>query len=123
MEGWLITEEWLIHVTEFVILVIEAMALFVIAFGVVESFIGMLRTITQHDERRVVWLQLARWLVAGLTLQLAADVLETSISQDWIDLGQLAAIAVIRTFLSYFLERDMSEVRELEAEARGKSPE
>jgi uncharacterized membrane protein len=116
-------EEWLIHITEIVIHIIEAMALFVIAFGVIESFVGMLRTIAHHDKRRVVWLQLARWLVAGLTLQLAADILETSISQDWIDLGQLAAIAVIRTFLSYFLERDMTEVRELEAEASEKSSE
>jgi uncharacterized membrane protein len=28
------------------------------------------------------------------------------------DLGELGAIAVIRTFLNYFLERDLAEVRE-----------
>ena len=111
-------EEWFIHATEFVILVIEIMALVVIAYGVLEAFIGMLRTITHHAERRVVWMHLARWLVAGLTLQLAADILETSIQQSWFHIGQLAAIAVIRTFLSYFLERDMEEVREREEKKR-----
>jgi uncharacterized membrane protein len=31
----------------------------------------------------------------------------TAISPSWDDIGQLAAIAVIRTFLNYFLERDL----------------
>jgi len=31
------------------------------------------------------------------------------ISPSWNDIGQLAAIALIRTFLNYFLERDLAE--------------
>jgi uncharacterized membrane protein len=58
---------------------------------------------------RAVWLRYARWLVAGLTFQLAADILETAIAPTWQDIGQLAAIAVIRTFLNFFLERDLQE--------------
>jgi uncharacterized membrane protein len=63
-------------------------------------------------ERRDIWLRYARWLVAGLTFQLAADIIETSITTDWDAVGRLAAVAVIRTFLNYFLERDLNEVRE-----------
>ena len=66
---------------------------------------------TNH-EKRSIWLRYARWLVAGLTFQLAADIIETSIAPDWEDIGRLAAIAVIRTFLNFFLERDIEEVRE-----------
>ena len=108
-------EEWLLHATEFVVLLTEAMALVAITIGVVEAAIGLLRTITRHADRREVWTQFARWLVAALTLQLAADILETSIRSDWIDIVKLGGIALIRTFLSYFLERDMMEVREMKA--------
>jgi uncharacterized membrane protein len=34
----------------------------------------------------------------------------------WEAVGRLAAIAVIRTFLNYFLERDLGEVRERQHE-------
>ena len=63
-------------------------------------------------EKRDVWLRYARWLVAGLTFQLAADIIETSIAPDWDDIGRLAVIAILRTFLNYFLERDLADVRE-----------
>jgi uncharacterized membrane protein len=60
-----------------------------------------------HHERDV-WLRLGRWLVAGLTFQLAADVLETAITTSWDEVARLAAVAAIRTFLNYFLERDLA---------------
>ena len=56
-----------------------------------------------------MWIRYGRWLVAGLTFQLAADIIETSISTDWEGIARLGAIAVIRTFLNYFLERDIAE--------------
>src|SRR5262245_57771110 len=80
----------------------------------VEAFFGGVRTMlsspTGHQQRDV-WLRYARWLVAGLTFQLAADILETSIAPGWDDIGRVAAIAVIRTALNYFLERDLEDVR------------
>ena len=70
----------------------------------------------QAHERRDVWLRYGRWLVAGLTFQLAADIIETSITTDWQSLGRIGVIAVIRTFLNYFLDRDLEEVRERQRE-------
>jgi uncharacterized membrane protein len=58
-------------------------------------------------------MRLARWLIAGLTFQLAADIIETSVAPSWDEIGQLAAIAVIRTFLNFFLDRDQREMAEL----------
>ena len=43
---------------------------------------------------------LARWLALALEFQLAADVLETAIAPEWSKIGQLAAIATIRTALN-----------------------
>ena len=67
--------------------------------------------VVQRPHQRDVWLRLGRWLVAGLTFQLAADVLETAITTSWDEVARLAAIAAIRTFLNYFLERDLGEIR------------
>jgi uncharacterized membrane protein len=34
----------------------------------------------------------------------------TAIAPTWVELGQLAAVAVIRTFLNYFLEKDVERI-------------
>ena len=56
-----------------------------------------------------VFVGLGRWLVLGLEFALAADIVRTAISPTWTDIGQLAAIAAIRTFLNYFLTRDLEQ--------------
>ena len=65
-----------------------------------------------HRRFREILVRYGRWLVAGLTFQLAADIIGTSIAPSWQEVGQLGAIAVIRTFLNYFLERDLAELGE-----------
>lgn len=106
--------EWLVFATEQAIVVIDWLSLVIIVVGTIEAFIkgiALFAADTGH-QRRDVWLRYARWLVAGLTFQLAADIIETSITTDWDAVGRIAAIAVIRTFLNFFLERDLTEVRE-----------
>ncbi len=61
------------------------------------------------------YIQYARWLVGGLTFQLAADIVESAFSPSWDEIGRLAAIAVIRTFVNFFLERDLAQVEKREA--------
>jgi len=113
-------EAWLAEVTHYVALGIEAMALLIIAVGTLEAFLASVRVMLSpratNDEKRSIWLRYSRWLVAGLTFQLAADIVHTAIAPTWDDIGRLGAIAVIRTFLSYFLERDVEEVRRRERE-------
>ncbi len=117
-------KEWLITATEYAILAIDAMALLIILLGTIEAFASGLRmmfagTMT-NAMRREVWLRYARVLVAGLTFQLGADIIETSITIGWESVARLGAIAVIRTFLNFFLERDLTEIRERQ-HASGKS--
>lgn len=52
---------------------------------------------------------LARGLSLALEFQLAADIVGTAISPDWSQIGKLAAVAAIRTFLNFFLQREMGE--------------
>ena len=99
--------EWLVAITNGTVLVIDAMVLVIIAVGTIQAFVQGLRIMllpsaTGH-ERRDVWLHYARWLVAGLTFQLAADILATSIAPSWDELMRLAIVAVIRTLLNFFL--------------------
>ena len=113
--------DWLIFVSEYAILLIDAIALAVIVFGTLQAALAVVRGMfSPHDgpQRRAIWLNYARWLIAGLTFQLAADIIETSITTDWEAIARVGAIAVIRTFLNYFLERDLAEMRERQTESK-----
>lgn len=114
--------ELLITITEPVVSVIELMALVLIALATVKLFVQGLKLLilgdADGDQRRSIWLEYGRWLVAGLSVQLAADILESAIYTSWDSIGQLAAIAVIRTFLNYFLEKDITEIRERQRRVR-----
>ena len=129
--------QWLIDFSEPVIVVIDLMALFIIVCGTVIAFVSAMRSFTggmldpslrgergfiKGHVRRILWMDYGRWLVAALTFQLAADIVESAIAPTWEAIGQLGAVAVIRTFLNYFLERDMDEVREREAARASAEP-
>lgn len=59
-----------------------------------------------------VRLMLARFLAIALEFQLGADILSTAVAPTWDAIGKLAAIAVIRTALNYFLGKEMHELPE-----------
>src|SRR4029079_5087798 len=102
-------ERWLIAITEDAVLVINGMALIVIVFGTVQAFLGSVRLAfaANYPESRRLPQRFGRLLVAGLTFQPAADILQTSVAPSWDELGKLAAVAIIRTALNYFLEHDL----------------
>jgi uncharacterized membrane protein len=104
--------EWLVLISEPVITAIDAIALLVIAVGTAKVSVSVVRAAIKplgRQEARKVWLRYSRWLVAALTFQLAADIIETSVSTSWQTIGRVGAIAVIRTFLNYFLEHDVEQ--------------
>ena len=97
-------------------LAVEVGAGLVIAIGALESFYLIFRRPFGGrmglGDKKSVWLHFAAWLVIGLEFELAADVLRMAISPSWDDIGQLASIAVIRTFLNYFLGKDIEKFRD-----------
>ena len=54
-----------------------------------------------------VRLNLGRWLALALEFELAADILRTAVAPTWNEIGQLAAIIVLRTALNFFLQREI----------------
>lgn len=108
-------KEFLHTLAEYISLGVNLLGMLAIAIGSIQGAIGLTRLLLfngNEEELGPVWLALGRWLVAGLTFQLAADIVETTISPSWDDIGKLAAIAVLRTMLNFFLDRDMEAVRE-----------
>ena len=109
------------QVAGFIALGVEASAALIIAYGAIEAISGALRTIVNRPlepgKRKEIWLRFAMWLLLGLEFELAADIVRTAIAPTWTDIGQLAAIGVIRTFLNYFLELDLEKYDSKRAKA------
>jgi len=111
-------EVFLYGIEHWVALAVEAIAIVIVTVGTIEAVVAMVRILRAPQvsgvERRSVWLDFAGWLVAALTFQLAADIISTSFSPSWDQVGRLGAIAAIRTFLSYFLDREVESTRRLQ---------
>jgi uncharacterized membrane protein len=106
-------ESWFNEISEHASLMLNLAGLLMVALGSVEVLLSLVRLVlrsTSDDDKRLIWLRYGRWLVAALTFQLAADIVESSVLRSWHEIGRLAAIAAVRTFLNYFLDRDISSV-------------
>src|SRR5262245_48864975 len=99
------------RIAEAVALGIEAAAILFVAIGAAEAIWAsrghMFRTDSIAPDRRVIWMRFAGWILMALEFTLGADVIDTAISPSWDAIGKLAAIATIRTALSFFLTRDI----------------
>jgi uncharacterized membrane protein len=102
-------------------LLIEGAAVLIVTFGSIDAFVRIIRVVVTpaatHGERKAIWRRFGMWLVLGLEFELAADIIGSVLSPTWQELGKLGAIAVIRTFLNYFLEKDL-ETADAAAEER-----
>jgi uncharacterized membrane protein len=58
------------------------------------------------------------WLSLALEFQLGSDIVATTISPSFDSLGLLAAIAIIRTFLNYFLAKELEHERNINQRKR-----
>lgn len=90
---------------------VEAGAAVVIAISSARALWNYLRAVIADQSLAVpkeeIRLSLGRSLALALELELGADILKTAVAPTWNDIGLLAAIAVLRTALNYFLEREL----------------
>ncbi len=84
---------------------------FMAVFNIVAGIFAQTRPMPQLV--RGVWQRFAAWILISLEFALGADIIRTAIAPTWDDIGKLAAIAAIRTFLGFFLDRDMKSVKEI----------
>lgn len=104
------------QIAGYVSLYLDVVAVLLVAVGGIFALAEILRAIARRQEAstrlRAIFIDFARWLVAALTFQLGADIVGTTIAPSWDQLGRLATVAAIRTFLTYFLDRDLEKARE-----------
>ncbi len=100
---------------------VEAGAGLIIALAALQAIIRSLvlffRTLNApikptHPSTEDVRLRLGRYLALALEFELGADILRTAVAPSWSQIGQLAAIAAIRTALNYFLQKEIERAAE-----------
>jgi uncharacterized membrane protein len=107
----------------------EAIGAAIIGLGVIEGAVRVLLIFIarrganepggdRQEAKENVRLHLGRWLAVALEFELGADILRTAVAPTWSEIGQLAAIAGVRTALNYFLQKEIDK-----AQARGRAKE
>jgi len=106
-----------VGITSFVLEAISVLCIIVGLFRTVRLW-GSLRRQSQGQDFpfNPVRLAFGSWLALALEFQLGADILGTTVAPTVKDLARLGIIAVIRTFLNYFLGKEMEMELALERE-------
>lgn len=104
-------EATIVAVADFIQIIFEAASVLVVAAGGV-AFVIALFARKRANSSQNARLVLAKYLVHALELQLAADIIATATDPSMQEIGKLAAIAIIRTFLNYFLVTEMRTEKE-----------
>ncbi len=108
----LLSDGTLRDAVDLLVRLVEAVGALIIFSGAAVGFFGFLtalvrrRTMSGFAEVRV---RLGRYLALGLEFQLAADILRTAVAPSFEEIGQLAAVAAIRTALNGTVALDANE--------------
>jgi uncharacterized membrane protein len=110
-------------VVSFLKLVLESISVFCVIMGLVTSLtmtVGLARSFSRlFQNLPAIRLQFGTWLAVALEFQLGADIVATTINPTLQSLGELGLLAVIRTFLNYFLQKELEGQERLVKAASG----
>ena len=108
-------EEFVKMITLYLARLVEIGAALIIGIASVKALFRYVVVIFQTDKqfpKNEIRLSLGRSLALALEFLLGADILKTAVAPTWNDIGQLAAIAVLRTGLNYFLDRELNHAEQ-----------
>lgn len=108
-----IAESLLLEIVLLLKIIIESIALIILALGIIKAIRELVfRRLRVDRETKLNQVRLDLGVVLALSLEflLAADIVATAVSPSWDALGKLAAISAIRTFLNFFLEKEVKEL-------------
>jgi uncharacterized membrane protein len=109
--------DWLITALDWVSAAIELAAIALLVVGALRFAIGVATAeiarsgterVTRTNRERI---ELGRHILAGLELFIVADIIRTALSLAFADLLFLGLLVVIRSIISYFLDRELKELR------------
>ena len=108
---------WLITSFEWVSAVIELAAIALLIVGATRFIAGVVvaefsrrgpERVQKTNRERI---ELGRYILAGLELFIVADIIRTALSLLFSDLLFLGLLVVIRSVISYFLDRELKELK------------
>ncbi len=97
-------------ITKYLSSIIEILAAIIIGIALLKFIYRYIQNLFTKDDgttNQNIRIQFGSSLTLTLELLLGADILATAIAPTWNDIGKLAAIAVLRTALNFFLEREL----------------
>jgi uncharacterized membrane protein len=96
-------------------LIVEGAAALIIGIGVFIGLYHSLRALILQQPVHFARNRLRTVALSGLCARTRTrgDILATGIAPTWDEIGKLAAIAVVRTALNYFLSREMREQQDV----------
>jgi len=95
---------------EYIIISLEVIGVIVVVWGAIETiFIFFFHGLNHKHVLRIerLMLSMGENMVLGLDFFLASDIIATVRTPNFSSLGQLGALVIIRTVLSYFLQREI----------------
>lgn len=109
-------------------LILEWTSVLCILMGLLNT--GLLVLLVLRRNRRLrnlssslanIRLGFGRWLSLALEFQLGADIVNTTVAPSFEELGKLGLIALIRTFLNFFLTKELAAETSLATQNRNPS--
>ena len=100
-------KEWLVGAVGILQFVLETASAICVFTGFILTVCIAMKSRQETAANPAIKLTFGRWLLLALELQLAADILNTTVDPDIEGLVKLFGIALIRTFLNYFLTREI----------------
>ncbi|MDW7667179.1 MAG: DUF1622 domain-containing protein [Bacillota bacterium] len=95
-------------------IIIAMMAVSVLVWGTFITFSKWLyhelkrkKSTILHKKREELRIKLGSYILIGLEILIVADIIETIINPTIMEVALLGAIVLIRTFISYFLEKEL----------------
>ena len=113
-------EEIAKQITINISLAVEILAAIIIGVAVIKTLFNyflLLKSRYSKISKEEIRVQFGSSVAISLELLLGADVLATAVAPSWDELGKLAAIAIIRTALNFFLERELKHIKEIKLQS------
>lgn len=108
---------WLVGALEWTSAAIELAAIALLVIGAARFIIGVaIAEIARTGPARVQRtnrerIELGRYILAGLELFIVADIIRTALTLALADLLFLGLLVIIRSLISFFLDRELKELR------------
>lgn len=116
---------WLVHGLEWASLGVDLLAILIALLGVLRFAGGLVAAEAEREAalrvRRLERqrMELGRYILASLEVLIVSDIIHTALTFSLSDLMFLGLLVLIRSLISFFLDREIREIREELGTERG----